>query len=121
MAAILLLVYAHHNWIANFASPALWWKIAYGLAFASFQRRDGVHGAGDVIAPAHSSLKVLDAMQPSAYGIYLLHYIFIIWLQYVVYDPALPAGVKAAIVFVGTLSGAGCDRRCCEKFRLWRE
>ena len=25
-------------------------------------------------------------MQPSAYGVYLLHYIFIVWLQYAVYD-----------------------------------
>jgi surface polysaccharide O-acyltransferase-like enzyme len=55
---------------------------------------------------AHSALRLLDAMQPSAYGIYLLHYMFIIWLQYVVYDPAFPAGVKAGIVFVGTLSGS---------------
>jgi surface polysaccharide O-acyltransferase-like enzyme len=55
---------------------------------------------------AHSSLKLLDAMQPSAYGIYLVHYMFIIWLQYFVYDPAFPAGVKAAIVFIGTLSGS---------------
>ena len=35
-------------------------------------------------------LRLLDAMQPSAYGIYLLHYIFIIWLQYVVYDRSVP-------------------------------
>ena len=53
-----------------------------------------------------SSLRLLDAMQPSAYGIFLLHYIFIIWLQYFVYDPAWPAGVKAAIVFAGTLGGS---------------
>jgi surface polysaccharide O-acyltransferase-like enzyme len=53
---------------------------------------------------AKSSLRLLDAMQPSAYGIYLLHYIPIIWLQYTVYDPAFPAGVKAAIVFTGSLS-----------------
>ena len=31
------------------------------------------------------------------------HYIFIIWLQYVVYDYAWPAFVKVAIVFAGTL------------------
>ena len=47
---------------------------------------------------------LLDAMRPSAYGIFLLHYIFIIWLQYAVYDYAWPAFVKFAIVFVGTLS-----------------
>ena len=34
--AILLLVYAHHNWLADFNSPPLWWHTAYGLAFAMF-------------------------------------------------------------------------------------
>ena len=34
----------------------------------------------------------------------LLHYIFIIWLQYAVYDYSLPAGIKFAIVFIGTLA-----------------
>jgi surface polysaccharide O-acyltransferase-like enzyme len=48
--------------------------------------------------------RMLDALRPSAYGVYLLHYIFIIWLQYAVYDDPLPAGVKFAIVFAGTLS-----------------
>ena len=55
---------------------------------------------------SRASLWLVDAMQPSAYGIFLLHYMFIIWLQYVVYDPAWPAGVKAAIVFAGTLGGS---------------
>ena len=45
-----------------------------------------------------------DAMRPSAYGIYLLHFIFLIWLQYIVYDSAFPAFIKFAIVFAGTLS-----------------
>ena len=53
---------------------------------------------------AKSGLRVLDAMRPSAYGIFLVHYIFIIWLQYAVYDYSWPAGVKAATVFAGTLA-----------------
>jgi len=53
---------------------------------------------------ARSSLWLLDAMRPSAYGIYLLHFIFLIWLQYIVHEPAFPAFVKFAIVFTGTLS-----------------
>jgi surface polysaccharide O-acyltransferase-like enzyme len=104
--AILLLVYAHHNWIVNFASPALWWKTAYGVAFAAFSAAMAFTVPATSLRMAHSALRLLDAMQPSAYGIYLLHYMFIIWLQYVVYDPAFPAGVKAGIVFVGTLSGS---------------
>jgi hypothetical protein len=39
LGLILLLVYAHHNWIENFASPALWWRTAYGVAFAMFSAR----------------------------------------------------------------------------------
>jgi surface polysaccharide O-acyltransferase-like enzyme len=104
--AILLLVYAHHNWIANFASPALWWKVAYGLAFASYSAAMAFTVPATSLRLAHSSLKLLDAMQPSAYGIYLLHYIFIIWLQYFVYDLPWPAFVKFAIVFTGTLGGS---------------
>jgi len=103
---ILLLVYAHHNWIANFASPALWWKVAYGLAFASYSAAMAFTVPATSLRLAHSILKLLDAMQPSAYGIYLLHYMFIIWLQYIVYDPPWPAFVKFAIVFTGTLGGS---------------
>jgi hypothetical protein len=104
--AILLLVYAHHNWIANFAAPALWWKVAYGAAFASYSAAMAFIVPAASLRLARSSLGLLDAMQPSAYGIYLFHYIFIIWLQYLVYDPAWPAVVKFAIVFTGTLGGS---------------
>jgi peptidoglycan/LPS O-acetylase OafA/YrhL len=104
--AILLLVYTHHNWMADFDSPALWWKIAYGLAFAMFSAAMAFTVPATSLRLARSSLGLLDAMQPSAYGIYLLHYVFIIWLQYVVYEASFAAGVKAAIVFVGTLSGS---------------
>ena len=43
-------------------------------------------------------MRLLDAMHPQAYGIFLLHYIFVIWLQYAVYDYAWPAFAKFAIV-----------------------
>jgi surface polysaccharide O-acyltransferase-like enzyme len=104
--AILLLVYAHHNWLADFKSPALWWKAAYGVVFAMFSAAMAFTVPTISLRLARSPLSLLDAMQPSAYGIYLLHYVFIIWLQYFVYDPAFPAGVKAAIVFAGTLGGS---------------
>jgi surface polysaccharide O-acyltransferase-like enzyme len=102
--AILLLVYAHHNWLADFNSPPLWWRTAYGLAFAMFSAAMTFAVPAVFLRFARSSLWLLDAMRPSAYGIYLLHFIFLIWLQYVVYDPAFPAFVKFAIVFTGTLS-----------------
>jgi peptidoglycan/LPS O-acetylase OafA/YrhL len=102
--AILLLVYAHHNWLADFNSPPLWWRTAYGLAFAMFSAAMMFTVAAVFLRFARSSVWLLDAMRTSAYGIYLLHFIFLIWLQYIVYDPAFPAFVKFAIVFTGTLS-----------------
>jgi surface polysaccharide O-acyltransferase-like enzyme len=104
--AILLLVYTHHNWLADFYSPALWWKAAYGIAFALFSAAMAFTVLATSLRLARSSLSLLDAMRPSAFGIFLLHYIFIIWLQYAVYGLALPAAIKAAIVFAGTLSAS---------------
>ncbi|HVQ69481.1 MAG TPA: acyltransferase [Bradyrhizobium sp.] len=103
---ILLLVFAHHNWIENVAAPPLWWRAAYGLAFAIFSTVMAFTVLATSLRLSRASMRLLDAMQPSAYGIFLFHYMFIIWLQYFVYDPAWPAGVKAAIVFAVTLGGS---------------
>jgi peptidoglycan/LPS O-acetylase OafA/YrhL len=102
--AILVVVYAHHNWVADFASPPLLWKVSYGLAFAMFSAAMTFTVPAIFLRFAKSGPSLLDTLQPSAYGIYLVHYIFIIWLQYAVYDYSLPAGVKFAIVFTGALS-----------------
>jgi surface polysaccharide O-acyltransferase-like enzyme len=102
--AILFLVYAHHNWIADFNSPPLSWRGSYGLAFALFSAAMTSAEVAIFVRFAKSQLSLLDALRPSAYGIFLVHYIFIIWLQYYVYDFSLPAFVKFAIVFAGTLS-----------------
>ena len=102
--AILLLVYAHHNWIADFDSPPLSWRAAYGLAFALFSAAMAFTVLARLPGFRRISMRLLDAMRPSAYGIFLIHYIFIIWLQYAVYDYAWPAFVKFAIVFAGTLA-----------------
>jgi surface polysaccharide O-acyltransferase-like enzyme len=101
--AILVAVYAHHNWVADFDSPPLWWKVGYGFAFAMYSAAMAFTVSAIFLRFAEG-WSLLDAMQPSAYGIYLLHYIPIIWLQYAVYDTSFPAFVKFAIVFSGTLS-----------------
>jgi glucans biosynthesis protein C len=46
---------------------------------------------------------VLDSLSENAYGIYLVHYVFVIWLQYLLLGLQLFAIAKAAIVFSGTL------------------
>ena len=102
--AILVLVYAHHNWVADFNSPPLVWRAGYGLAFAMYSGAMAFLVSALFLRFAGAEWRLLDALRPSAYGVYLLHYIFIVWLQYAVYDDQLPAAVKFAIVFAGTLS-----------------
>jgi peptidoglycan/LPS O-acetylase OafA/YrhL len=104
--AIVGLVYIHHNWVADFDSPPLIWRAGYGLAFAMFSAAMTFLVPAIFLRFSEIDWRLFDALQPSAYGVYLLHYIFIIWLQYAVYDYSLPAGVKFAIVFAGTLSAS---------------
>jgi hypothetical protein len=46
---------------------------------------------------------ILGRISVNAYPIYLLHYLFITWLQYLLLGTDLFAVVKAALVFAGTL------------------
>ncbi|MGD0024375.1 MAG: acyltransferase, partial [Xanthobacteraceae bacterium] len=47
--------------------------------------------------------RILGSLAASAYGLYLLHYVFVVWLQFALLEIPLYAVVKAAIVFSGTL------------------
>jgi glucans biosynthesis protein C len=46
----------------------------------------------------------LDSLKENAYGMYLAHYVFVIWLQYALLPPDLPGIVKAVIVFSGAVT-----------------
>jgi peptidoglycan/LPS O-acetylase OafA/YrhL len=46
---------------------------------------------------------ILGRISVNAYAIYLVHYLFIIWLQYLLLDTDLYAVIKAALVFAGTV------------------
>ena len=49
-------------------------------------------------------IRVLDSLGRNSYGIYLIHYLVIIWLQYAVLRIDLPVAAKFAIVFVGGIA-----------------
>lgn len=48
--------------------------------------------------------RLLDSLKANAFGMYLVHYLFIVWLQFALLDLALPAVIKAATVFSLTLA-----------------
>jgi glucans biosynthesis protein C len=53
---------------------------------------------------AKNRSRALDNLSRSAYGMYLVHYVFVVWLQYALLNAPLFAFAKAAIVFGVTLS-----------------
>jgi surface polysaccharide O-acyltransferase-like enzyme len=46
---------------------------------------------------------VLDGLKRDAFGMYLVHYVFVVWLQYALLGAGLAAVVKGSVVFGGTL------------------
>jgi len=46
---------------------------------------------------------IFDSLSENAYGIYLVHYVCVTWLQYLLLKSALAPSVKGMLVFVGTL------------------
>jgi len=52
----------------------------------------------------HSARPVWDSLSANAYGIYLIHYIFVLWLQYLMLPLDLPAVPKFALTFAGSLT-----------------
>jgi peptidoglycan/LPS O-acetylase OafA/YrhL len=48
--------------------------------------------------------KIFDSVRENAYGIYLIHYAIVSWLQFALLKAQLPAIEKAFLVFAGTLA-----------------
>jgi surface polysaccharide O-acyltransferase-like enzyme len=48
--------------------------------------------------------KVWDSLNTNAYGMYLIHYVFVSWLQYALLKSTLPGMAKGSVVFLGTLA-----------------
>jgi surface polysaccharide O-acyltransferase-like enzyme len=46
---------------------------------------------------------IFDSLSENSYGIYVVHYVFVTWLQYLLLGSALAPSVKGMVVFAGTL------------------
>jgi surface polysaccharide O-acyltransferase-like enzyme len=64
---------------------------------------DGILAVASGLQFATKYSRLLDSLSTNAYGHYLVHYDFVVWLQYALLGTALFAVIKAAIVFGGTL------------------
>ncbi len=85
------------------AAPSIWLEIAADLSFVPACAAGCVFLVAACLRFATGHWRMLDYLSANAYALYLVHYVFVVWLQYALLDMPLFAVVKAAIVFAGTL------------------
>jgi peptidoglycan/LPS O-acetylase OafA/YrhL len=107
------------RWLAGaFASFALWislsamiftgWKVP-GLQIAAemgqvlFAASACFAASAIFVRFAAKPWPILGSISENSYGLYLFHYVFVLWTQYLLLDIALPAIVKGVTVFGVTL------------------
>lgn len=67
---------------------------------------------------ARTHSRVLDSLSRNAYGMYLVHYVFVVWLQYALLNAPMFAFAKAAIVFAVTLVLSWATSAALRRFPL---
>ncbi|MDE2242857.1 MAG: acyltransferase family protein, partial [Bradyrhizobium sp.] len=94
-----VMIYIKRGILGNPDTQPVWYLAIYGLLFVTFSAAILFTILGFFLGSKHS-WNMLDRMQGDAYGIFLVHYPIVLWLQYWLFDYDLPAIVKATIVFV---------------------
>jgi peptidoglycan/LPS O-acetylase OafA/YrhL len=77
-----------------------------GLAFVMCCGATGFAMLALFLRFANTRTPVLDSLARNAYGIYLVHYGFVLWLQYALLPAALPASAKAATALAVALGAS---------------
>jgi surface polysaccharide O-acyltransferase-like enzyme len=80
-----------------------WYEASYGLCFVAFSAAILFAILAYFLEFNRSGWSILDPMQADAYGMFLVHYPIVLWLQYWMFDFDLPAVVKAVVAFVLTV------------------
>lgn len=89
--------------IASKRSPYVWEAIA-SLGFCLSCATSTFAFLALFLRFAKTPRPILDSLRDNAYGMYLIHYTCVTWLQYVLLKVELTAPMKGLTVFVGTLA-----------------
>ncbi|WP_158928123.1 acyltransferase [Acidisphaera sp. S103] len=88
--------------------PRIVWLVLYGVTVALFCAA-ATQAAVALFARFKRRFAVWDSLSANSYGIYLLHYPFVVWGQYALLDADIGALPKAAGVFTGALGLSWCS------------
>jgi len=99
-----VMIYIKREILGNPPVQPQWYLAIYGFFFVAFSAAILFAILAYFLHYKQSGWSVLDPMQGDAYGMFLVHYPIVLWLQYWLFDYDLPAIVKVAIGFVLTVA-----------------
>jgi surface polysaccharide O-acyltransferase-like enzyme len=109
-AGLLALIYYKREFLTDPNSPPQWWGAAHAFFFASFSASQTLNLLALFLKFDSGGWSFLDPLRDSSFGIFLIHYVPLLWLQYALFGitlapiPQETAILKALIVFVLTLA-----------------
>ena len=89
--------------VADPTGAPLEWQIAAALSFVLACFASCCFAFAAALRFAQFRTRLCDSLKDNAYGMYLVHYLFIVWLQFAMLPTNVPAIVKASAVFAGTM------------------
>jgi surface polysaccharide O-acyltransferase-like enzyme len=98
------LIYIKRGILGNPSPLPHWYEFFYSVLFVIFSAAMMFTILAFFLRFKRSGWSVLDPMQKDAYGIFLVHYAFALWIQYWLFDFDLPAIIKVLIGFTFTLA-----------------
>ena len=101
-ALMWVMIYIKHQILGNPDTQPVWYLAIYSLLFVAFSAAILFAILGFFLGTKRP-WPMLDRMQGDAYGIFLVHYPIVLWLQYWMFDYDVPAIVKGAVAFVLTV------------------
>jgi hypothetical protein len=98
-----VLIYIKREVLGNPVVLPHWYEGVYAFFFALFSVAVLFLILAYFLRFKHSGWSILDPMQPEAYGMFLVHYPIVLWLQYWMFDFDIPAIAKALVAFLLTV------------------
>ncbi len=83
--------------------PGLVMALIFGTAFAVSCAGTSLGLLGAFRRYAGGNYVVFDSLSENSYGIYIIHYAFVIWIQFLLFEVSWPACFKFCVTFVGGL------------------
>jgi hypothetical protein len=112
-SVLILLVHFRQMRLNNIpGAPPFWWQGSYGVVYAIACTTICLAVLAVFLRFAQGERSILDPLRDDAYGIYGVHYIAVLWLQYALLHISfstmitVSAIIKAIIVFVVTLASS---------------